>query len=79
MKLNGILPKFQHGFRPAHSTQTAMTQLISIIAKAGEREGNKAVVVASLDLAGYLTLSTTIYSARNCRHAAGYKEVWRHL
>eukprot|EP00662_Eupelagonemidae_sp_cell21_P003516 gene3516-biopygen117791 len=47
---HSILPKFQHGFRPKHSTETALIQLIDTIATA-EGDG-QVVLVASLDLAG---------------------------
>ena len=47
---NGILPDFQHGFRAYHSTETALIQLIDMIATA--RDEGEAVVVASLDIAG---------------------------
>eukprot|EP00666_Eupelagonemidae_sp_cell4sb_P004246 gene4246-biopygen27018 len=56
MRKYTILPKFQHGFRAKHSTETALVQLIDIVASAmDENDGNRrgrAVLVAGLDLAG---------------------------
>ena len=52
LKANKILPRFQHGFRAKHSTQTAITQLIEIIASARDRKQSNSVIIASLDLAG---------------------------
>jgi len=50
LKDQGILPKFQHGFRAKHSPETAITQLISQIAKA--RDAHEIAIVISMDLAG---------------------------
>lgn len=50
LKDNGILPNFQHGFRAGHSPETAITQLITQIAKA--RDEHEIAIVMSLDLAG---------------------------
>eukprot|EP00665_Eupelagonemidae_sp_cell47_P004260 gene4260-1042_t len=56
IRKNNVLPQFQHGFRAKHSTETALVQLIDIIASAmDENDGNRrgrAVLVATLDLAG---------------------------
>eukprot|EP00662_Eupelagonemidae_sp_cell21_P015808 gene15808-biopygen88115 len=47
---HSVLPKFQHGFRAKHSTETTIMQLVDTIATAmGE---GKVTLVASLDLAG---------------------------
>ena len=43
-------PQFQHGFRARHSTETALIQLIDIVATAVDN--GEVAVVASLDLAG---------------------------
>eukprot|EP00665_Eupelagonemidae_sp_cell47_P001288 gene1288-4896_t len=50
IKMNKILPAFQHGFREKHSTMIALMHLIDKIATAMD-EGDT-VLVASLDLAG---------------------------
>eukprot|EP00666_Eupelagonemidae_sp_cell4sb_P004626 gene4626-biopygen1733 len=47
---NNILPKFQHGFRVKHSTETALIQLVDEIATA--MDDGQTAIVASLDLAG---------------------------
>jgi ribonuclease HI len=47
---NKLLPKFQHGFRSKHSTETALIQLVDNIATA--MDGGHTTLVASLDLAG---------------------------
>eukprot|EP00662_Eupelagonemidae_sp_cell21_P021783 gene21783-biopygen31837 len=50
IKMNNILPEFQHGFRAKHNTETALIQLVDYIATALD-EGHT-TLVASLDLAG---------------------------
>ncbi len=47
---HGILPKSQHGFRPKHSPESAIVELIDEIAS--RRDERNTVVVASADLAG---------------------------
>eukprot|EP00660_Eupelagonema_oceanica_P019559 gene19559-biopygen27315 len=48
--VTGLLPAFQHGFRPKHSCQTALMQLIEYAAKA--RNEGEVVAMASADMAG---------------------------
>ena len=50
LKEKGVLPKFQHGFRAEHSPESAITELITQIAKA--RDQSLIALVATLDLAG---------------------------
>eukprot|EP00660_Eupelagonema_oceanica_P019712 gene19712-biopygen17926 len=44
------LPSFQHGFRPKHSCETALVELVDLVASA--RDAGEVTVVASADMAG---------------------------
>ncbi len=50
IKQHRVLPKSQHGFRPKHSPESAIIELIDEIAS--QRDQRNTVVVASADLAG---------------------------
>eukprot|EP00661_Eupelagonemidae_sp_cell13_P001243 gene1243-biopygen6265 len=50
--LRGILPKEQYGFRPKHSTEHALAQIVRLAGNAlNSRSGKQAVCIASLDVA----------------------------
>eukprot|EP00660_Eupelagonema_oceanica_P019217 gene19217-biopygen19838 len=44
-----LFPKFQHGFRPKHSCETALVQLVDLMASA--RDEGEVALVASADMA----------------------------
>eukprot|EP00663_Eupelagonemidae_sp_cell21sb_P002140 gene2140-biopygen6461 len=58
---HSVLPDFQHGFRAAHSTETALLQLIDGIATGMDQSST--ILVASLDLAD------AVKSADICQYA----------
>eukprot|EP00660_Eupelagonema_oceanica_P019794 gene19794-biopygen2769 len=45
-----LLPSFQHGFRRKHSCETALAQIVDLVASA--RDAGEVTVVASADMAG---------------------------
>ena len=47
--LDPLLPDEQHGFRSGHGTTTALSQIISVVARARANKNTRAVAIASMD------------------------------
>eukprot|EP00660_Eupelagonema_oceanica_P019169 gene19169-biopygen37725 len=67
------LPSFQHGFRPKHSCEKALGQLVDLVASA--RDAGEVVIVASADMAAAFDtvnhgiLIAKLQSCAACREA----------
>ena len=47
--LDALLPDEQHGFRAGHGTTTALSQIVSLVARARANKNTRAVAIASMD------------------------------